>query len=271
MVICELKKEIESLLGIRDAQLLITGMLSLSVTEYAMNQNMIIDHDTALTIRQCANRILSGEPLQYVVGYTEFMSLPFNVGPGVLIPRQDTETLVETAISLIGDKSVRVLDIGTGSGCVAISIKHYCPNAEVTSIDISSAALDIAKKNAGLNNTDVRFMQYDIMNSSPEEKFDIIVSNPPYIPTNDINSLSTTVKDHEPLNALDGGIDGLDFYRHIAQIAPMILSPNGNIIFEVGHDQASDVCDILAHNFKDITKLSDLCGIERVVCAKLSI
>ena len=269
MVISKLKKEIESIIGIHDARLLITGLLSVSNTDYVINKEMDIAQPQAEELISKAKKIASGEPLQYVVGTTEFMSLEFKVEPGVLIPRPDTETLVEAAINYIGDKNLRVLDIGSGSGCVAISIAHYCKNAEVTSIDISPQALAIAKDNRELNNAEVQFMLCDIMNDYPKGKFDVIVSNPPYIPTNDISELDTNVKDFEPLTALDGGKDGLDFYRRIISIAPELLSDDGKIYFEVGHDQADAVAELMSKDFKNIKKIKDLCGIERVVCGQI--
>ncbi len=265
MVIEELKKEITSLIGARDAQLLITGILDMSVTDYMLSGHKEIASDKVNTIRIGAKRILSGEPLQYVVGLTEFMSLKFRVCEGVLIPRPDTETLVEKAIEVIGEKPLSVLDIGTGSGCVAISITSYCKNSNVTSVDISEKALEIAHGNAKLNRVNIKFKKCDIMTEMPKGTFDVIVSNPPYIPTDIIDGLDVNVRDFEPRLALDGGGDGLDFYRRITKIAPSLLNAGGTLLYEVGHDQAEDVKAIMENNFKDIEIIKDLCGIERII------
>lgn len=268
MVIRKIKKEIENILGLHDAQLLITAVLNISYTDYLLKDSLELPQNEADKLINLANRIKGGEPLQYVVGMTEFMSLKFHVTPDVLIPRQDTEILVETACEYIKDKKLNVLDIGTGSGCVAISIARYCSKCAVTTVDISKAALKVAKRNAEENGVNVEFINCDILKEYPERKFDIIVSNPPYIPTKDIYGLDTTVKDYEPFTALDGGDDGLDFYRRIINIAPLILNKNGALMFEVGHDQADSVASLCQKDFKNIRKIKDLCSIERVVTAE---
>ena len=267
MVIEDLKKEIISLVGARDAQLLITGILDMSVTDYMLSGKKEISSDMATCIKAGAKRILMGEPLQYVVGMTEFMSLKFHVADGVLIPRPDTETLVETAMEVIGERSLSVLDIGTGSGCVGISIASYCKNSRVVSVDISEKALEIAKENAKLNKVNVEFLKCNILSEIPAGSYDVIVSNPPYIPTAVIDGLDKNVKDHEPKLALDGGDDGLDFYRRITDIAPSILNSGGTLIYEVGHDQANEVKLLMEKDFTDIQIIKDLCGINRVIKA----
>lgn len=267
MVIKDLKKEITSLIGARDAQLLITGILNMSVTDYIIKDSAEVSKTQVSELKEYAKRIASGEPLQYVVGMTEFMSLKFHVEDGCLIPRPDTEVLVEKAIDIIGNKCSSVLDIGTGSGCVAISIAHYCKDATVSSLDISQKALSVAENNANANNTRVNFIKCDILNEVPNGSYDIIVSNPPYIPTAVIEGLDSNVKDHEPKLALDGGNDGLDFYRRITEIAPSLLNPGGTLLYEAGHDQAQDVKKLMEKDFENIGIIKDLCGIERVVYA----
>lgn len=269
MVIKYLKKEIIKEIGQRNAQLLITSMLDISVTDYMLSADKEISDDDVKVIQDMAVRIKCGEPLQYVVGATEFMSLKFKVRPGVLIPRADTEALVELAIKEIGDRGASVLDIGSGSGCVAISIATYCKNAKVTSIDISETALSVANENALLNNIDVNFIKCDIMTTVPDGRFDMIISNPPYIPTDVINTLDKNVREYEPKTALDGGLDGLDFYRRIIAVAPQLLNKGGKLLFEVGHDQSDDVAELLKSEFTDISTHKDLCGINRVVLGKL--
>ena len=197
------------------------------------------------------------------------MGLTFLVSPSTLIPRADTETLVERAIEFVGDTKVRdtkikILDIGTGTGCIGISIAHFCENADVTLLDISADALGIAQKNAERNGVNVKVLQCDILSEIPEGEYDIIVSNPPYIETEVIPTLQTEVKDFEPLSALDGGSDGLIFYRRIAEIGKRLLKDNGLLMFEIGYNQAGAVMEIMA-DYKDVRCEKDLCGNDRVV------
>ncbi len=239
----------EHITGIRYA---ISDDRELTAAEFAMA-------DSILTRRK------SGEPLQYILGDTEFMGMRFIVNRHTLIPRQDTETLVETAVSKIGDKPLRVLDIGTGSGCVGISIARLCKNAKVTLLDISKDALFIAQENARLNDVEVGIIQCDILHEMPDGGYDMIVSNPPYIETAVLKTLDSVVKDHEPSAALDGGEDGLVFYRRIARIFADIPV----IAFEIGYDQGSAVSDILrGAGYERVSVIKDLCGNDRVVVAE---
>ena len=197
------------------------------------------------------------------------MSLEFEVSKDVLIPRQDTEILVQTTIELIdelGIKDPRILEIGTGSGCIAISLAHYIENASLIAIDISDAALKLAKLNAkrlGISEK-IDFVKHSVFDSIESligsGKFDVLVSNPPYISSREIKSLSIEVKDHEPRLALDGGDDGLAFYRRLAEISPSCVVKGGLISVEVGYNQAKDVAALLgnARIFKDLS------GIDRV-------
>lgn len=214
-------------------------------------------------------RRAAGEPLQYLTGRQEFMSLPFRVGPGVLVPRQETELLVETVISLCrGRKGMtEVLDIGTGSGCVAVCLAHYIPGSSIIAVDKMPDALAIARENAIENGVADRleFIESDLFEAIAGRKFDVIVSNPPYIRTGDIDRLQKEVRCHEPMAALDGGADGLDFYREIIDNAPGFLRERGSLAFETGHDQAAEVAALMADGFEQISVYKDLTGIERVV------
>lgn len=270
MVIRDLKNEIKKILSLRDTELLITEALSISVTDYILGDSREIADSDYLRITGMANRIKNGEPLQYVTGGTEFMSLRFQVNPNVLIPRPDTETLVEKAVSLLENLSApSVLDIGTGSGCVGISIASLVKDSDVTLLDISEKALETASVNVKENNVSVKLIKCDILNDVPDTKYDMIVSNPPYIQKKVIDTLDRNVRDFEPHLALDGGEDGLIFYRRISHIAKSVLNPGGMIAFEVGFDQAEDVSAILAGDgFSEIEVTKDLCGINRVVSAK---
>lgn len=213
---------------------------------------------------------LNQRPIAYILENREFMGLDFFVREGVLIPRPDTETLVEEIINICNNKTgLNILDIGTGSGAITVSLAKYLDKSHVVSVDISDIALEIASKNAISNKVDERidFIKSDVFsNVSRENKFDIIVSNPPYIKKSDIDGLDRQVKDFEPYNALEGGEDGLDFYRKITRESREFLNENGILAYEVGHDQASDVSKIMQQNgFKGIYTKSDLQGFERVV------
>ena len=213
---------------------------------------------------------LNERPIAYIIGNREFMGLDFFVKEGVLIPRPDTETLVEEIINICNNKTgLNILDIGTGSGAITVSLAKYLDKSHVVSVDISDIALEIASKNAISNKVDERidFIKSDVFsNVSDETKFDIIVSNPPYIRKSDISGLDRQVKDFEPYNALEGGEDGLDFYRRITEESRQFLKQDGILAYEVGHDQASDVSKIMQQNgFKGIYTKCDLQGFERVV------
>lgn len=218
----------------------------------------------------------AGMPVQYITGVQEFMSMEFMVNSHVLIPRHDTEVLVETVIAFadscrdIGRK-LHILDIGTGSGCIAVSLAHYIKNCRVTATDISEEALKTALLNSEKNGVKekIAFKKSDLFNNLKGECFDIIVSNPPYIPAKDIRELQKEVRDFEPLTALDGGIDGLDFYRSIIDGVPEHLKPDGLIAFEVGINQANAVAELLDACCYDVKIAKDLGGIDRVVYGRL--
>jgi protein-(glutamine-N5) methyltransferase, release factor-specific len=206
-------------------------------------------------------------PIQYIIQRAEFMGLKFYVDENVLIPRSDTEILVETVINFIGNKKLNVLDLCSGSGCISIALKKFCPNINIIGIDISQKAIDIANKNAAINNVNVEFECGDIFEkfiSNIPPMFDIIISNPPYIISDKINNLDANVKDFEPKIALDGGEDGLDFYRFITQK----INHRCEIFFEIGYDQAKSVCYMLNTNgFGNIKVIKDLAGLDRVIYA----
>lgn len=231
-----------------------------------------IDSDTESAFWGCISRLKSGEPVQYITGHCEFMSLDFEVNSSTLIPRSDTEILVEAVIDICKSRShPYIFEVGSGSGCIAISLAYYLSEAKVTSVDISSKAVETAGRNALLNGVSdrVNFVNYNIFDGfgSIDVLPDVIVSNPPYIPKADIKDLDKKVRDFEPASALDGGDDGLDFYRFIAKNAP--IKNGGFLAFEVGIDQARDVSEIMSDRFCEIKIIPDLAGIERVVLGKL--
>ena len=218
---------------------------------------------------------IEGVPLQYIVGIQEFMGLPFRVNPSVLIPRLDTEVLAAEVLKIIDQKGLKnpeVLDLCTGSGALGITIASKVPGALVTLTDVSEEALHTAMGNAALNNVGRRcsFLLGDMFEAIPEDKqFDIIVCNPPYIKSSLIETLEVEVKDHEPRMALDGGKDGLKYYRVIADEASMHLRSGGILALEIGFDQAVDVKRLLnkAKTFDDARVVRDLAHLDRVIIA----
>ncbi|GAW68652.1 n5-glutamine S-adenosyl-L-methionine-dependent methyltransferase [Geoanaerobacter pelophilus] len=211
------------------------------------------------------------EPLQYILGSQEFMGLEFRVTPAVLIPRHDTEVLVTEAVER-GASCRSILDIGTGSGCVAVAVAKALPEAEVSTVDVSGEAIEVARGNAERNGVSVQFFHGSLFEPFAGKRFDMVVSNPPYITSTDLASLQQEVRDFEPVGALDGGGDGLDFYRRITADAPAHLNPGGWLLFEVGAGQAGDVLELLnSCGFtNDRFTQTDPAGIERVAGGRLA-
>jgi len=215
------------------------------------------------------DKLNNGTPLQYLTNSQEFMKLNFYVDENVLIPQPDTEILVEKVLELIQNKHVEVLDLCTGSGAIGISIAKYNKNAKIVATDISMKALEIAKKNSGNNNAKIEFVLSNMFENLENRKFDFIVSNPPYIKTSQIEILSNEVK-NEPHIALDGGPDGLDFYRIIINEGYKYLNKNGYIALEIGYDQKDDILALINESGKytQINCYKDLGGNDRVIIMK---
>ncbi|MSM40429.1 MAG: peptide chain release factor N(5)-glutamine methyltransferase [Geobacter sp.] len=219
--------------------------------------------------REMVSRRARSEPLQYILGSQDFCGLDFEVAPGVLIPRHDTEVLVEEAIHRV-PAAKAVLDIGVGSGCIAIALARSLPTAAVWGVDRSPDALALARRNAQRHDVSVTLVEGSLFDPCSDRRFDLIVSNPPYIPTADLTGLQPEVRDYEPVAALDGGRDGLDFYRLIVSAAPEYLHPGGWLMVEVGIDQAPAVRALFqAAGFTDIFTARDSQQIERVVGGKI--
>lgn len=253
-----------------DSWLLAEYVFDINRTVFYMNPNMNVDTKLRDKYIELINLRALKTPLQYITGKQEFMGLDFIVNENVLIPRQDTELLVEKVVEHIKTKKekVKVLDMCTGSGCIAISIDKLCENARVFAADVSEKALDIAKKNNELNNTNVTFIQSDLF-TKIQSDFDIIVSNPPYIKTKEIEALMDEVRVHEPRIALDGSADGLKFYKKIAIDGRQYLRKNGIMFLEIGYDQGLSVPEILDINgYTDIKVYKDLADNDRVVIAR---
>ena len=215
---------------------------------------------------------LTHMPVQYITGYQNFMGLEFMVSKDVLIPRMDTETLVEEVLRL-GLSNVRVLDICTGSGCILLSILKYVYGSSGVGVDISDGALGVAEANSEALGIDATFIKSDMFENIPkDERFDIVVSNPPYIRSDVIGTLMSEVKDYEPLLALDGSEDGLKFYRIIADRAPEYLNNGGMLFLEIGYDQGAEVSALLsAAGFMDVEVIKDLSGLDRVVSGRIGL
>ena len=278
MVISELLRDITQKLResgndnpLFEANQLIGYAFNMSTADIALNRGQTVSDAKAAEILSLVKRRTDGEPLQYILGTQEFMSLSFIVGPDVLIPRQDTEILVELILDMKISSPVHILDIGTGTGCIPISLMHFNKNITATGIDISEGALKTARKNAEISNVSDRFtlLKTDIMTEIPDGKYDIVVSNPPYIKSGIIPSLQREVKDFEPISALDGGADGLAFYRRICEISGKLLNPHGFAVFEIGYDQAKSVSEIMSVFFEEIKITKDLCGNDRVISGYL--
>lgn len=220
-------------------------------------------------------KIRQGIPLEHITHQKEFMKLNFFVNENVLIPRQDTEILVEEVIKIANNKKAKkILDLCTGSGAIAVSLAKYLPDSQITAIDISNEALKIAKKNAISNNVEeqITFINSDMFENLNEEKFDIIVSNPPYVKTNTINELEVQVK-KEPYIALDGGNDGLDFYRKIIKNAYQFLKYNGYLCLEIGFDQKIDVIELIENEekYENTYYKKDLYDNDRIIITRLKL
>ncbi len=275
------KKGLEALVGAGiadaslDARLLLEYICGTDHNTLLAHGDMEIDGEKEASYMQLIDRRMSREPLAYILGSQEFMGLDFKVSGDVLIPNQDTETLVEEALRYL-QEGMRVLDLCTGSGCIALSLLNYSNGTEAVGTDISKTALAIAEQNAQSLGLDSRYKAYyadlyDIIDEGNGTagalgKFDIIVSNPPYIPTGVIEGLEPEVKDHEPFLALDGKDDGLFFYRKIIDNVQDYLLSNGWLIMEIGYDQAEAVKAMMDQKgFKDTQVIRDLGGNDRVV------
>lgn len=240
---------------------------------------LIIYGDTELEIKkekeykETIQRLIKGYPLQYITHHQEFMKLDFYVDKNVLIPRADTEVTVEEVVSYCKEQTnekARILDLCTGSGAIAISLKKYLPNCDIVGADISKKALEVAKKNAKRNNiSNITWIESDLFEHI-EGKFDIIVSNPPYIKTDVISTLEKQVR-QEPILALDGGEDGIKFYRRIIQQGSNYLKKMGTIFLEIGYDQKQEVLSIIKENkqYKKVKVKKDLAGNDRMIMAKM--
>ena len=258
--------------GRRDAELLLAHVLQLDRVGLYLNHDRPLDEAERTAYRGLVELRGRRQPLQYILGEVEFWSLPLKVRPGVLIPRADSEILVEEALRLIGSEAAgRVLDIGTGSGALAIAIAHERPNLDVRGVDVNDDVLSLARENALRSGVAERcsWQSEDLFRLS-EGGFELVVSNPPYIPSAEIDTLMPEVRDHEPRLALDGGTDGLDAYRALARQARELLVPGGWLLVEVGAGQAEQVRQLWQEaGLRELFVRRDYASIERVVGGSL--
>ncbi|MGE4283256.1 MAG: peptide chain release factor N(5)-glutamine methyltransferase [Clostridia bacterium] len=261
-----------------DAQLILCHVLKVDRLYLVVNRDEELDKNVIQSYQSLLRLRAEGQPLQYITGMQEFMSLPFRLTADVLIPRADTEILVECVINKYKkeDHPTSIMDIGTGSGCIAVSLAYYIQNCSIYAVDISPKALTIAQQNAEENGVShkISFKQQNILDGFPgclsQGELDAIISNPPYIKTDVIETLQREVMGYEPHLALDGGKDGLVFYKTITGKAYHYLKSGGLLAFEVGHDQSDEVVHLIENTGKytDIEVVKDLAGINRVVAAR---
>ncbi len=256
-----------------EAELVLTHVLNCGRLSLYLNKDINLGRKESALLSSILKRRIFGEPVQYILGTTEFMGLEFKVDKRALIPRPETEILVEQALDKLkatGVLSPKILDCGTGSGCIAVTIARLLPQADVWASDISFEALQLAEENAGLNNVKVKFRQGDLFNALKfgSSRFDLIISNPPYLSTRELNSLAKEIS-FEPVLALDAGVEGLDFYRRIISQAPAHLEKGGLLVFEVGINQADSVKELFEREkFDDLEIIKDYNNIPRVLIAK---
>ncbi|MFH1621694.1 MAG: peptide chain release factor N(5)-glutamine methyltransferase [Candidatus Omnitrophota bacterium] len=263
-----------------ELELILSDILHCSRTDLYLNSNLITFKDKEFkTLDRILRERSRVKPIQYILGHTEFMGLRFNIREGVLIPRPETEILVEVAIEEISKirnrkSTLKILDIGTGSGCIAIALAKSLDNVDIVAVDISQDAMNLAKENTRLQKLEdrIKFIRSDLFNHKffkTFPKFDIIVSNPPYVPTAEIGMFDYTVK-KEPRLALDGGRDGLDFYRRINKDSQRFLKKNGLLFLELGDRQSDKISGIFSQGWRIEKFIKDYQGLQRICIIRKS-
>ncbi|MEI9981608.1 MAG: peptide chain release factor N(5)-glutamine methyltransferase [Edaphobacter sp.] len=255
----------------RDAEVLLLDKLGISRAQLLASPEREMTEEEEFFFWQNVHRRVASEPVQYILGRQEFFGLDFHVSPAVLIPRPETEHLVEAVLQeLAHDKPLEILDVGTGSGILAVTLAHHLSHAEITAIDISPEAIAVARRNAETHRVDdhIKFTVSDLLSAVDHkvERFDAIVSNPPYVAEDDRSSLSPEVRDYEPASALFAGKTGLDIYRRLIPEAHSALKPNGLLALEIGHGQRDAIAELLT-GWREVSFLNDLQQIPRVALA----
>lgn len=283
MVIAELLELGMEILGQREyineqleVRLILAKLMEVDKSYIYAHEDLEVDKELEDKFLETMKKRSQGYPIQYILNEKEFMGLDFYLDEGVLIPRPDTENLVEYVIDYINenykDRRVNVLDLGIGSGAIGLSIAHFCKQSYVYATDVSQDAIKVSginKKRFKLDNVEILMGNLFEPVSNMKDFFDIIVSNPPYIESHEISKLQSEVKDYEPIMALDGGEDGLKYYRDISRDAKEFLRHGGLLIYEIGYNQAKKVSDILIdENYRDIEIIKDLQGLDRVILGR---
>ena len=259
-----------------EARLLVATAAGKTTQELLRDLSLYTTPEMADKVAALTERRISGEPVAYITGAWEFYGLPMYITSDVLIPRMDTELLVDAAKELLNGRKMdaRVLDLCCGSGCIACAVGHEMPAARIVAVDLSAKALEVARRNVAVNRLSSRVicMQADATASPPMSmgQFDMIVSNPPYVRSADMKKLDRSVRDFEPSWALDGGKDGLKFYKSIIKYWKSVLRPGGYLLFEVGEGQAESVKEmLLTGGFRSVGSKFDTIGVERVVIGNM--
>jgi release factor glutamine methyltransferase len=253
-----------------EAEWLLCAVTRLDRVGLYLNYDKPLNEVELAEYRSMVTRRARREPLQHILGTEEFYGLEYEVTADVLIPRHDTEVLVSQALKLHPD-ALSVLDIGTGSGCIAVTLQKQLTQAKVTATDISLAALAVARRNAEKHEANIEFLEGSLFVPVGNRSFDLVVSNPPYIPTSDICNLEQEVRDYDPLTALDGGRDGLEIYKKLIPAAGKHLNQDGWLLVEIGFAQAADVVQLFRDSclYREPVVARDTSEIERVVAAQI--
>ena len=259
-----------------EARLLVATAAGKTTQELLRDLSLYTTAEMADRVAALTERRISGEPVAYITGAWEFYGLPMLITPDVLIPRMDTELLVDAAKELLNGRKMdaRILDLCCGSGCIACALGHELPAARIVAVDLSAKALEVARKNIAANRLSSRAIciQADATTSPPMSmgQFDLIISNPPYVRSADMKKLDRSVRDFEPSWALDGGKDGLKFYKAIIKYWKSLLRPGAYLLFEVGEGQAESVKEmLLMGGFRSVSSKFDTLGVERVIIGKM--
>jgi release factor glutamine methyltransferase len=251
-----------------EAELLLAHILGQERVQLYAHYDRPVNQKERKEFKELIQRRVRGEPAAYIIGYQEFMSLRFQVNPAVLIPRPDTETMVENILDLYPQRSIHICDVGTGSGAIAISLAHYNPSSRVVATDISEAALSVARLNAVANQVEIEFYQGDLLAQLQDyPPLDLIVANLPYIPLDEYKDLDSGVRNFEPVQALLAPGDGLDLYRRLLPQALDKLKPGGCLFAEIGYNQGK-LAQKMAHAFNEVEIIKDMAGRDRILKAR---